>query len=113
MSRTPPITRQQLLDPEGFEISQLLDLARSVMRRVLLRRRVDGLSVQAARSVLEHYEPKPTISATITGPVILTWNSESPSPTPLGLSAESSTTLGDDNGHAPVSSSATDSLENL
>ena len=113
MSKRLPVSRQQLLDPEGFEISQLLDLARSVMRRVLLRRRVDGLSVNAARSILEHYEPKPTISATITGPVILTWTDSSPSPIRLGLSAESSTTPGDDNGHGPVSSSATDSLENL
>ena len=83
------------------------------MRRVLLRRQVDGLSVQAARSVLEHYEPKPTISATITGPVILTWNSASPSPTHPVPSSSSSTTPGDDNGHEPLSSSATDSLENL
>ena|SRR3990167_821532 len=113
MNKKLPVSREQLLDPEGFEISQLLELARSVMRRVLLRRRVDGLSVNAARSILEHYEPKPTISATITGPVILTWNSESPSPTPLARSSESSMTPGDDNGHGPVSSSATDSLENL
>ena len=113
MSKRLPLTRQALLDPEGFEISQLLELARAVMRRVLLRKRVDGLSVQAARSVLEHYEPKPTISATITGPVILTWNSESPSPTPLALSSESSTTPGGDNGHGPGLPSVTDDLESL
>ena len=113
MSKKLSLTRQALLDPEGFEISQLLDLARAVMRRVLLRRRVDGLSVQAARSVLEHYEAKPMLSATITGPVILTWNVASPSPTPLAPSSESSTMPGSDNGHAPASSSAIDSLENL
>ena len=101
------------MDPEGTAIAALIGQARSVMWRVLHRSKVDALSVQAARSVLEHYEAKPSISATITGPVVLTWNTASPSPTPLARSKESSTKPGDDNGHEPVSSSVIDSLENL
>src|SRR3972149_133537 len=61
MSKRLPVSREQLLDPEGFEITRLLDLARAVMRRVLLRRRIDTLSVQAAAKILEPSAPKPTL----------------------------------------------------
>ena len=107
------MTRESLLDPEGTEIAALIEQARSVMWRVLHRSKIDALTVHAARSILEHYEAKPSISATITGPIVLTWNTTSPSPTPLARSKESSTRPGDDNGHEPASSSVIDSLENL
>src|SRR3990167_708218 len=88
MSKRLPVSRQQLLDPEGFEITRLLDLARAVMRRVLLRRRIDTLSVQAAAKILEHYEPKPTFSATINGPVVIRWDLSSPEIPPVSARME-------------------------
>jgi len=95
------------MDPEGAYIAQLVALARAVLAKAMRKQ-----NVQAARIILEHYEAKPSISATIHGPVILTWAS-SPSPIPIAHSRESSTTPGDDNGHGPQSSSVTDSLESL
>ena len=112
MKKLRPITREALLDPERTEIQRLVELAQAVLRRVLLRRQVDHLSVAAANSVLANYQAKPAIQATIHGPVVLTWT-ESSFPTPLALSSESSTTPGSDNGRERASSSATDSLESL
>lgn len=108
MSKRLPITRQQLLDPEGSAIQALLDLARAVMYRHLRKN-----NLQAAKAILEHYEPKPSIQATIHGPVVLTWTDSSPSLTHPVLSNESSTMPGADNGREPQSSSVIDSLESL
>ena len=112
MKKLRPVTREALLDPERTEIQRLVELAQAVLRRVLLRRQVDHLSVQAANSILANYQAKPAIQATIHGPVVLTWT-DSLSPTPLARSSESSTTPGSDNGQERASSSATDSLESL
>ena len=113
MAPHTPITRQHLTDPEGAAIADLIAQARRVMARVLQRKTVDALSVQAARSILEHYEAKPAISATIHGPVVLTWGTPSPSLTPLAPSSTSSMTPGPSNGHGPASSSVIDDLESL
>ena len=109
------ITRQALLDPEGEKVRYRTGLAWRVLERVLRRRTADALSVRAAEITLDRYHPaaRPTIQATVHGPIVLTWNDGSPSPTPLALSSESSMTPGDDNGRGPASSSATDSLESL
>lgn len=89
-------------------MAALIETAREVMRKHLRKN-----SLLAAKAILEHYEAKPSISATITGPVVLTWNSTSPSPTPLALSSGNGMKRGESNGHGAVASSATDALENL
>jgi hypothetical protein len=55
--------------------------------------------------------PKAIVQANLTGPVTISWMSESP--TRPALSNSSSTTPSLGNGHAPASSSATDALESL
>ena len=109
------ITRQGLLDPEGAEVAYRTGLAWRVLEIILRRRKPDALSVRAAEITLDRYHPaaRPAIQATVHGPIILTWNDGSPSPTLPALSSESSMTPGDDNGRGLASSSATDSLESL
>ena len=93
----------------------MLPLAWKKILQGLQEKKLTPLGYRCAVTTLEHLDPapKPIIQATVHGPVILTWQTTSPSPTALVPSAESSTTPGDDNGHGPVSSSAIDSLENL
>ena len=111
----PAITRAALLNPEEAVIAYRTGLAWRVLEAILRRRKLDSVSVRAAELTLDRYHPapRPIVQATVHGPIILTWNDGSPSPTPLGPSSESSTTPGDGNGRGPASSSVTDSLESL
>lgn len=111
MAKHLPITRQQLLDPEGSAIQLLLEQARKVLYRAMHGKGRER--IYAAGLVLSHYQAKPTVQAVIHGPVILTWSEPSSSPTPLALSSESSTTPGSDNGRGQPSPSVTDDLESL
>ena len=103
-----------LVTPETLR-SLMLPLAWRKILQGLQQRKLTPLGVRCAETTLDHFDPapKPLIQATITGPIILTWSSESPSPTPLARSSESSMTPGADNGHERVSLAVTDDLENL
>ena len=116
-TRPSPITRAAMDDPERFILEErrkiILPKAWRKILQGLNQKQLTALGVQCARIAFDQLDPvaKPSLSATIHGPVVLTWMS--PSPTPLAPSSESSTTPGDDNGRAPASSSVTDSLANL
>ena len=114
-----PVTRARMDDPEAAILEQrralILPLAWKKIYQGVKSGRLTPLSVRCAQIALDHLDPvaKPSLSATIHGPVVLTWLSPSSSPTSPVPSSASSTTPGPDNGHAPPSSSAIDSLENL
>ena len=93
----------------------MLPLAWRKILQGLQEKKLTPLGVRCAETTLEHFDPapKPLIQATITGPIILTWNDGSPSPTPPALSNESSTSPGDDNDRGQPSPSATDDLASL
>ena len=103
-----------LITPETLR-ELFLPLAWRKILQGVQSRKLTPLTVKCAEIALDHFDPapKPSITATIHGPVILTWSEPSSSPTPLAPSSESSMTPGDDNGRGPVSSSAIDSLESL
>ena len=103
-----------LVTPETLR-ELFLPLAWRKILQGLQDKKLRPLNVKCAEIALDHFDPapKPSITATIHGPVILTWSNESPSPTPPVLSSESSMTPGDDNGRGPASSSVIDDLESL
>lgn len=114
----PPQTKRQLLScvrwmEEHHEpvdqllwdgVWQIAQHAKSFRTRLMARRmladRVDPI-------------PRPPVVAVATGPVSVTWAIPSSSPTPHARSSNGSMTSSPPNGHAPLSSSATDALENL
>ena|SRR3990167_3513771 len=118
MSALPPLTKLEMDDPEAWILQErrkiILPLAWRKILQGLKEKPFTALGVRCAQIALDHLDPvaKPSVTATIHGPVVLTWAS-SPSPIPIAHSRESSTTPGDDNGHGPQSSSVTDSLESL
>ena|SRR3990167_210423 len=96
MSKNLPITRQQLLDPEGAYIQQLLSLARNVLAKAMRRN-----NVQAARIILEHYEPKPILHATVNGPVVIRWDLSAPEILPVSARTGLKSTSSDGSNGSP------------